>query len=232
MFMFDPLYFIVLGPGMLFALWAQWRTRSAYRQWSEVSSRTRRSGAEIARRLLDADRLNDVKIERIDGELTDHYDPRDKTLRLSKAVHDGASIASIGIAAHEMGHAMQHADGYKPLVFRQAFFPVASFASRAWVWLFLIGSLLSANPLLGRSLMLAAMFCLLAYAVFSLVTLPVEFDASKRALLILEGSRTLDVDEVQGAKKVLDAAALTYVASAAQALLTVLYLFLRMQDRR
>ena len=112
---FDPLYLIVVGPGILLALWAQARTRAAYRKWSQVSTRSRLTGAQVARKLLDADRLREVAVERIGGELTDHYDPRTRVLRLSQGVHDSGSIAAIGIAAHEMGHALQHAEGYAPL---------------------------------------------------------------------------------------------------------------------
>ena len=145
-------------------------------------------------------------------------------------MHDSQSIAAIGIAAHEMGHAIQHAASYKPLVLRQGFFPVASFASKAWIWLFLIGTFMAASPM-GRGLMLAAALCLALYALFALATLPVEFDASRRALLVLETSRTLDGEELAGARKVLGAAALTYVASAVQAVLMVVWMLLRSQRR-
>ena len=231
MFFFDPLYLIVVGPAMLFAVWAQYRTKSAYSRYSRIGTHGRLTGAQAARRLLDADGLRDVKIERIGGQLTDHYDPRDRTLRLSEAVHDGQSIAAVGIAAHEMGHAIQHAAAYRPLVARQGFYPVASFASKAWVWLFIIGAVMAASPM-GRTLMLAAVACLSLYALFALITLPVEFDASRRALLVLETSRTLDGEELAGARRVLGAAALTYVASAVQAVLMVVWLLLRAQDRR
>ncbi|MHC5212313.1 MAG: zinc metallopeptidase [Planctomycetota bacterium] len=231
MFIFDPLFLIIVGPGMLFALWASARTKSAYHRYSRISARSRLTGAEVARRLLDADRLTDVSIERIPGQMTDHYDPRKKVLRLSEGVHDSTSLAAIGIAAHEMGHAIQDADAYKPLVARQAFAPVAMFASGAWVWLAILGFMLAANPVLGRGLMFGAIACLSAYALFALLTLPVEFDASRRALLILEDSRTLDAEELTGARKVLSAAALTYVASAVQAVLTVIWLVMRSQRR-
>jgi Zn-dependent membrane protease YugP len=230
MLFFDPLYLLLIGPAMLFAVWAQFRTMSAYTRYSRVGTQARLTGAQAARRLLDADGLRDVQIERIPGRLTDHYDPRTRILRLSEGVHDSQSIAAIGIAAHEMGHAIQHAAAYRPLVFRQGFYPVASFASRAWIWLFLIGAGLAASPM-GRTLMLAAVICLSLYAFFALVTLPVEFDASRRALLVLETSRTLDGEELSGARKVLGAAALTYVASAVQAVLMVVWLILRSQRR-
>jgi Zn-dependent membrane protease YugP len=230
MFFFDPLYWLLIGPAMLFALWAQFRTMAAYTRYSRVGTHAQLTGAQAARRLLDADGLRDVRIERVAGRLSDHYDPREKILRLSEGVHDSQSIAAIGIAAHEMGHAIQHAAAYKPLVFRQGFFPVASFASKAWIWLFIIGAGMAASPM-GRTLMLAALLCLSLYALFALATLPVEFDASRRALLVLETSRTLDGEELAGARKVLGAAALTYVASAVQAVLMVVWLFLRSQRR-
>jgi len=225
--MFDPLYLALMLPCIALALIASARTKAAYRKFSKVGTKASLTGAQVARKLLDADRLGDVQIEKIPGELTDHYDPRTRVLRLSEAVHDGRSVSAIGIAAHEMGHAMQHADAYQPLVVRQALYPVASIASRAWVWLFLASMFL---PAMAPRFMLAAIACLAAFALFSLVTLPVEFDASKRALVTLEASRTLEVDELAGARKVLNAAALTYMASAAQAVMMVVYLVLRGRD--
>lgn len=229
---FDPLWLILTIPPALFALWASWRTKSAYKEFSKVGARSGVTGAEIARRLLDADRLREVAVEAVPGQLTDHYDPRDRVLRLSEGVFSSRSIAALGIAAHETGHALQHADGYKPLTFRQAFFPVASFSSKAWVWL-LMGSYFvgRSSPQLGSTLVLAAAGLAALYAIFAIVTLPVEFNASRRALLMLESTRVLDAEELQGAKKVLDAAALTYVASAAQAVMTVIYLLARSRDR-
>jgi Zn-dependent membrane protease YugP len=215
------LYLMLMAPVALFALWAAARTKSAYKKYAQVATGRGMTGAEVARKLLDADRLQEVTIERIPGQLTDHYDPRTRVLRLSEAVHDGPSVAAVGIAAHEMGHAMQHADGYQPLAFRQAFYPVAAFASKAWIYL-IIGAMFM--PTLGPQLMLTAVVCLSAYALFSLVTLPVEFDASRRALVMLESSRALTVDELEGTRKVLNAAALTYVASAAQAVMMVVYM--------
>jgi Zn-dependent membrane protease YugP len=217
------LYLMMMLPCAILALWAQARTKSAYKRFSKVAARRNLSGAQIARMLLDADRLGEVQIERIPGQLTDHYDPRTRVLRLSEGVHDGTSVAAIGVAAHEMGHAMQHADAYQPLVYRQALYPIASFASRSWIYL-IIGSMFL--PTLGPQLMLAAVILMSAYALFALVTLPVEFDASKRALVTLEASRTLEVDELEGARKVLNAAALTYVASAAQAVMMVIYMLM------
>ena len=227
---FDPLYLLLVGPGILLALYAQARTMAAYRKWSQVRATTGMTGAQVARKLLDFDRLQDVAIERVAGELTDHYDPRARVLRLSQGVHDSNSIAAIGIAAHELGHALQHAHAYAPLRARQAFYPVAAFSSKAWVWLLMAAFFLPSIE--GQqALMYAAIGCLSAYALFALVTLPVEFDASRRALVVLESSRTLKVEELGGARKVLSAAALTYVASAAQAVMMVIWLVIRSQRR-
>ena len=224
---FDPLWLILIGPVMVLALWAQIRTKSTFTKYSKVPARIGLTGAQVARRLLDADRLNDVPVEAIGGTLTDHYDPRNRTLRLSQPVHDSHSVAAIGVAAHEMGHALQHAESYQPLVFRQAFHPVAAFASNAWVWLFFAGFFL---PGLRGPLMWGAVACLAAYALFAIVTLPVEFDASKRAMVLLESTRMLTDEELDGSRKVLNAAALTYVASAAQAVMMVLYMVIRARD--
>ena len=227
---FDPLYLALMLPGMAFMIWATYRVRSAYGRYSRIPARSGLTGAAAARRLLDADGLQDVTIERIGGQLTDHYDPRKRVLRLSADVHDGRSLAAIGVAAHELGHAVQHAVGYAPLNLRQSFYPVASFASRAWTVLFMLGILVGFAGPLGKVFMLAAVLALGCYALFAIVTLPVEYDASRRALLLLESSRMLEVDEVQGAGKVLNAAGLTYVASALQAVLTIVYLLLRSRD--
>ena len=221
------LWFVLVLVPMLFAFWAQYRTSSAFKKYSKVASRAGLTGAQAARRLLDLDRLDDVAIERIGGSLTDHYDPRDRTLRLSEAVHDSPSLAAVGVAAHEMGHALQHAEGYSPLMTRQAFYPVASLASKAFIPLVFAGFLL---PGLRGPLMIAGILCLAAYALFALITLPVEFDASRRALVLLESSHVLSAEELDGSRAVLNAAALTYVASAAQAVGTLAYWFLASRD--
>jgi Zn-dependent membrane protease YugP len=226
---FSPSYLAIMLIGAVVMGWAQWRVRSAYGRFSKVSSRSGLTGAQVARRLLDADRLFDVSIERTSGKLDDHYDPRERVLRLSPDVHDGNSLASIGVAAHEMGHALQHAEGYAPLSFRQAFYPVASFSSRSWPTLLMIGFILGVSPL-GKGLLIAAAVALGIYSIFALVTLPVEFNASRRALVLLEGSGTLNGEELDGARKVLSAAGLTYVASAFQTLLTLFYVLSRARN--
>ncbi len=225
-FFLGPGYMLVMLAGGLVMAWAQWRVRSAFKRYSNVPSGAGLTGAQVARRLLDAERLFDVQIERTSGRLDDHYDPRGKVLRLSESVHDGSSLASIGVAAHEMGHALQHAEGYAPLSFRQAFYPVAAFSSRSWSVLLMIGLIVGFSPL-GKGLLIAAAIAMSLYTIFALVTLPVEFDASRRALLLLESSRNLNEEELVGARKVLSAAGLTYVASAFQTVLTLMYVVMR-----
>ncbi len=228
LFLSPPLLLITLLGAALMG-WAQWRVSSAYGRWSKVRSRRGLSGAAAARMLLDADRLFDVAIERTKGRLDDHYDPRERVLRLSPAVYDGTSLASLGVAAHEAGHALQHAEGYAPLSFRQAFFPVAAFASRVWTTLFILGIVLAASAM-GKVFLVASIVALSLYTLFTLVTLPVEFDASRRALVLLEGSGVLQQDEVEGARRVLSAAGLTYAASAFTSVMTLLYLLLRVRE--
>ncbi|GJM20821.1 MAG: neutral zinc metallopeptidase [Planctomycetota bacterium] len=231
MFFFDPLYFIVILPAAVLAMWATARTKSAFTKYARVGSRIGLSGAQVARRLLDQYGLRDVGIEKIGGQLSDHYDPRQRVLRLSHEVHDGTSLASLGVATHELGHALQHAESYSPLMMRQAFAPVAGIASNAWGILFLGGILLASAPL-GQVLITLAVVALSAYVLFALITLPVEYDASNRALALLESSRTLQPDEMVGASKVLRAAGLTYVASAAQALSMLVYVLMRANGSR
>jgi Zn-dependent membrane protease YugP len=213
---------LVLVP-MLFALWTQYRTKSTFKRYSQIGSASGLTGSQVARRLLNLDGLHEVTIERIGGALSDHYDPRARTLRLSEAVHDSTSLAAIGVAAHEMGHALQHAEGYRPLMARQAFAPTAALASKAWIYLILGAMFL---PFLRGPLLVAGLACLAAYALFALVTLPVEFDASRRAMLLLESSHTLNAEELDGSQAVLSAAAMTYVASAALALGQLAYFLL------
>lgn len=202
---------------LILSLWAQSRVQTTFRRFAEVPSRLGRTGAEIARMLLDARGLQEVRVERAGGFLTDHYDPRDRVLRLSEATYDSSSVAAIGVAAHEAGHALQHADRYPWLGFRSAVVPVVSIGSRMLplLTMFVIFSL-SAGPNRSEPGVLAYVLvaALAAVAVFSLITLPVEFDASKRALQTVGGAGILVGEELEGAKKVLDAAALTYVASA------------------
>ncbi|MFR2458844.1 MAG: zinc metallopeptidase [Christensenellales bacterium] len=217
-FYFDPTMLIVL-PGLLLALWAQFKVNSTYSKYSRVESRSGLTAAQAARMLLDENGLSSVRIERVRGRLTDNYDPRDKVLRLSDDVMNSTSIAALGVAAHEAGHAVQDAQGYKPLMLRSAMVPVVSVGSNLAIPLFFLGLIFSWEPLVNVGIILFGLV-----VVFSLVTLPVEFNASKRALATLEGCAILDSDELSGARAVLGAAAMTYVASALQSILNLLRL--------
>ncbi|UCG15257.1 MAG: zinc metallopeptidase [Phycisphaerales bacterium] len=224
--MFDPLYFIVLAPAMLLALWAQAKVKSAYARAGEIPVSSRQTGAQAARRILDGNGLTDVEIEPSRGLLSDHYDPRHRVLRLSPDVYQGRSLASVGIAAHEAGHAIQHAAQYGPLALRNGLVPLASTGSSLAIFIFIIGSVLSAIPL-GQTLMVAAIFMFAAVVIFQLVNLPIEYNASTRAMAALTESGIITVQERAPVQKVLSAAAMTYVAATLSAILTLLYLLLR-----
>jgi len=230
MFYFDINYLIYMLPAILLGLYAQGKVQSTYGKYSRVPSRRGLTGAQAARYLLDSAGLQDIAIERVPGQLSDHYDPRSKVLRLSDAVYTSPSVAALGIAAHECGHAIQHDTGYVPLSFRNNFYPVANIGTNlGWVFIF-IGFLLI-NSDLGKGMFTLGILGYAAAAVFSIVTLPVEFNASKRAMAVLTEKGIITMDESEGAKKVLDAAALTYVAAALSAIMTILYLIgLRRDD--
>lgn len=223
---FDPVYWLLVGPFMLLALWASFRVKSTFNKYSEVGVRTGMTGAEAARRVAHAGGATDVSIERHEGFLSDHYDPTSKTLRLSPDVYDGRSVASIAVAAHEAGHAIQHAKAYAWLGFRSKMVPVTMFGSQAWIWIF-IGGQIFANPMLvDIGILLFA-----ATVVFQLVTLPVEFDASNRAKAVLAQTGIVTTqEEAMGVSKVLGAAAMTYVAGALTAIMTLIYLVLQRRD--
>lgn len=220
---FDPTYILVII-GAVLSLLASTLVNSTFRKYSGVRSLSGMTGAQAAAKILNKAGIYDVSIEHINGNLTDHYDPRAKVLRLSDSVYGGTSVASIGVAAHECGHAIQHQNSYVPLRLRTAIFPVANFGSKlAWP-LIIIGVLLSRTPTLIYAGIILFFFAVL----FQIVTLPVEFNASSRAIKILDESGILYGDEVNITKKVLGAAALTYVAGAAASilqLLRLLYLF-------
>jgi len=219
---FDPVYWIVIGAGLLLSLWASSKVKATFAHYSKVPSRHGLSGAQVARAILQAHDIRDVTVEPVQGNLTDHYDPRSKVLRLSEVVYGSHSVAALGVAAHEVGHAIQHAQRYAPLQFRSAWVPVAGIGSNLGFWVMILG--LGMGYASGSMLMAWIGLGLFATAtVFTLVTLPVEFDASKRALATLQTSGVLASDELVGAKKVLDAAAMTYVAAAAASVMTMLY---------
>ena len=204
---FDPTV-IVLIPAILLSLWAQFKVKGAFAKYSEVRAMSGLSAEEVSRRLLDRNGLSGVRVERVPGELSDHYDPRDKVLSLSDSVNASRSIAAIGVAAHEVGHAVQDKENYGFLKFRNAIAPAVQLCSTASIPLFLIGLVIGSLNLLNLGILL---FC--SVLVFHLVTLPLEFDASARALRMLRETNILSRQEIGGAKAVLDAAALTYVAA-------------------
>lgn len=218
---FDPLYLVFALPGLLLGLWARSRVNGAFNKYKQVRTAQNVTGAQVARTLLDAQGLHNVQIEEVQGFLSDHYDPRTKILRLSPEVYRTPSVAAAGIAAHEMGHALQDAGGYFPLQLRSAIVPAAQFGSTLAPWLFIAGILLNFTQLAWVGLILFG-----AAVVFTLVTLPVEFDASRRAKKLLASNNIIIGNEAQGVNKVLDAAALTYVAAAVSAIGTFLYYLL------
>jgi Zn-dependent membrane protease YugP len=218
---FDPLYLVFALPGLLLALWARSRVNGSFNKYKQVRTAQNVTGAEVARRLLDSQGLNNIQIEEGQGFLSDHYDPRSKVLRLSPDVYRTPSVAAAGIAAHEMGHALQDAGGYFPLQIRSAIVPVAQFGSTLAPMIFIGGLLLNLTSVAWAGLILFG-----AAVVFTLITLPVEFDASRRAKNMLASNGVIIGNEMQGVNKVLDAAALTYVAAAVSAVGTFLYYLL------
>lgn len=215
---FDPLFLVFAIPGLLLGLYAQSRVKSNFNKFAKVRTARNVTGAEVARQLLDAQGLYDVAIEETQGFLSDHYDPRSKVLRLSPGVYRTPSIAAAGVAAHEMGHALQDAGGYFPLQIRSALVPAAQFGSSLAPWLFMGGLLLNFTSLAWVGVIMFA-----AAVLFTLITLPVEFDASARAKKLLVSHGILIGDEIEGVNKVLNAAAWTYVAAAVSAIGTLLY---------
>ncbi|WP_315114962.1 zinc metallopeptidase [uncultured Clostridium sp.] len=226
MFYFDSTMIILL-PAMLISLWAQMRINSTYEKYSRLKSSNGYTGAQVARRLLDSHGLHDVPIELVRGKLTDHYDPRNRVMRLSSEVYHGTSVAAIGIAAHETGHAFQHEENYSPLVIRNSIVPVANIGSRLSWTIFFVGLLFSIPSLLNTGI-----YLFLAVVIFQLITLPVEFNASSRAMDVLEGTGILYGEEAEGARKVLKAAAMTYVAAAITAISQLLRLIALSNRRR
>lgn len=220
MLYFDPTYMIII-PAILFAMYAQFKVNSTLNQFSRIPSRYGDTAAKVARRILDLNGLTNVGIESVNGNWTDHYDPRTNVVRLSSATYGSTSISAIGVAAHEVGHAIQHAQGYAPIKIRNAFVPVVQIGSNLAMPLVLMGLLFSFQWLITIGIFLYTFIVL-----FQGITLPVEFNASKRALATLGAQNILDEKELQGAKKVLSAAAMTYVAALVSALLSLLRLLL------
>ena len=226
MFYFDWTYLLII-PGLLLGIWAQARVKSAYAEYSRISTRLGRPAAAVVDDLLRRNGNHKVRIGRVSGELTDHYNPADETLNLSEGVWGSASIAALGIAAHEAGHAMQKHEGYAPLMLRTAIVPAVNICSSLSTPLFFLGLIMSWEPLLTLGIILFA-----ASTVFALVTLPVEFNASSRAVAMLTEGGYVSGEEERGVRKVLQAAALTYVASAVTSLLSLLRLVMIANRRR
>ena len=216
---YDPTYMLIVISALI-SLFAQFLVNSRFSKYSRVRSRSGMTGAQAAERILQSQGIYDVAIQRVSGKLTDHYDPRNKTLNLSDAVYASTSVAAVGVAAHECGHAIQHARGYAPLSFRSALVPVANIGSQL-SWLFIILGIFFGG---SHTLIMIGILMFSAAVLFQLVTLPVEFNASGRALKLLSETGILQKDEVSDTRKVLSAAALPYVAAAATAVLQLLRL--------
>ncbi len=218
---FDPMYFIYVMPGILLAMYASFKTKSTFNRYSQVPNRRGMTGAEAAASMLAAQGITNVKIERAQGFLSDHYDPTCRTLRLSDAVYGSTSLSAVGVACHEAGHAIQHAKEYSFLMMRTALVPAVSISSNLAMPCIMLGFFLS------KSLIIVGCLLFAASVVFSLITLPVEWDASARAKKAMVTAGIVSESEREGAGAVLNAAFLTYVASAATALLTLLYYLMR-----
>jgi len=218
---------ILIIPPALLSLWAQFKVKSTFAKYSKVQCSQGITGVAAASLLMRVNNINDVQVEAVSGSLTDHYDPSAKKLRLSEPVYGSASIAAVGVAAHETGHAIQHAVKWGPLVMRSTLVPVANIGSKMGPWLATAGLVLSFSPLINIGIIL-----FIGAVLFYVVTLPVEFNASSRAIAILRSNNVLTGEELKGVKKVLSAAALTYVASALTAFLTLLRLILLSRRRR
>ena len=223
----DIYYLILVVPALIIAMIAQAKVQSSYTKYAKVFSSRGYTAKEITRRILDDNGLSDIRIERVAGNLTDHYDPRAGVIRLSDSVMDSTSVAAIGVAAHEAGHAVQKKEEYYPIKVRNAILPVAQFASGAALPLAVIGFIFGFGMLINIGILLFA-----ATVLFQIVTLPVEFDASRRAMQTLNENGYLEGDELTGAKKVLTAAAMTYVAAALVSLMNLLRLVLLSRNRR
>lgn len=226
-FYFDYYYLILVVPALLLAIWAQVQVKTTYRKYSRVPNSRGMTGAYAAQAVLNFYGITDVRIERVSGNLTDHYDPRSKVIRLSDGVYNSSTVAAIGIACHEAGHAAQHAENYAPIKIRNAIIPVCNIGSTIGIPLALIGWIFSFSILIYVGLGLYA-----AVFIFQVATLPVEFNASRRAIKVIDETQLLRDDEIGGAKKVLAAAAMTYVASMMVALANLLRLLLRFSNRR
>lgn len=231
MYYIDYSYIIYVLPAVLFAMWASSHVNSTFRRYSTQYSMRNMTGFEAARRVLDANGLYSVRIERVSGNLTDHYDPRANVIRLSDTVYGQTSTAAIGVAAHEAGHAIQYAQGYTPIKLRNAIIPITNIGSKLAMPLIIIGLFFAGRGTAMSNLAYLGVACFGLSTLFQLFTLPTEFDASRRALRAIENCGILTQDEIRGSRKVLTAAALTYVAALAVSLTQLLRL-LMMVNRR
>ncbi len=232
MIYFDWTYLYLVLPVFLFAMFASTRVNFIFDKYSLVKSVKGLSGHEAARQVLEASGVQGVRIERVIGKLNDHFDPKENVIRLSEAVYDKTSCAAIGVAAHEAGHAIQHAQNYMPIKFKDTIIPVVNFGSKFALPLFLVGLLLSYYAEYFTIIAYIGIIAYASVALFQLVTLPIEFDASKRALSALGSNTILNAKELDGAKKVLSAAALTYVAALAVSVMQILRLLIILVRRR
>lgn len=227
MMFFDPLFMLMSLPGLILSLWAQARVKSAFHRWSRVPTSAGLTGAEAARRMLEASGIHDVAIEEVPGMLSDHYDPRTRVLRLSPDVYRGRTVAAAGIAAHEAGHALQHAHGYAPMYLRQVIVPVCSIGSNLGIWAVMIGLMLNLTQLAWLGV---AAFSTMVF--FQLVTLPVEVNASNRAKeAILAHGLAREGEEAEGVRRILNAAAWTYFAAMISSLMQLLYFVILVSGR-
>ena len=227
---------IIMIPALIFSLWAQFKVNSTFKKYAKVRNRRGLTGADVARRVLDANGLHHVNIEHVRGHLTDHYDPRANVIRLSDSVYASTGIAALGVAAHEAGHAVQHAVGYAPIKLRTAIIPLTRFGSFMAMPLFIIGMLFAGASYMGNDIgaifMMAGILFFSFSTLFQLVTLPTEFNASSRAMKALDNGGILASDELHAARATLSAAALTYVAALATSLASLLRLILIFNRRR
>ena len=230
--MFDIYYLILVLPAVLFAMWASSKVNSTYKKYENVFNQKGITGAQAARMVLDNNGLTNVKIERVSGQLTDHYDPKSNVVRLSDGVYSSSSTAAVGIACHEVGHAIQHAEDYSPAKLRMAIVPITNLGSRLAMPLIIIGLILSTMSILSVYFIYAGIACFGLSTFFQLITLPTEFNASKRAIDSIEANGILYDSEIEGTKKVLTAAALTYVAALAVSVTQLLRLLLIFGGRR
>ncbi len=224
----DYYYIVLVVPALIFALIAQVQVKSTFNRYSHVPNRRQYTGAMVARQILDANGLTNIRLERVSGELSDHYDPRAGVIRLSDSTYNSTSVGAIGVAAHEVGHAIQYQVGYLPIKIRNAIIPVTQLGSSLAIPIAVVGLIMGMDLLVQVGILL---FC--AVVVFQLITLPVEFNASRRAMETLDNDHILEGDELRGARKVLSAAAMTYVASLIVAVANLLRLLaLRNRNRR